>query len=37
MTGVRVQFGIVCGSTYHSATLPVAFAASGERTTNHPF
>ena len=37
MTGVRVQPGIVCGSTYHSATLPVVFAASSVRTTYQPF
>ena len=37
MTGVRVQLGIVCGSTDHSATLPVAFVASGVRTTYQPF
>ncbi len=37
MTGVRIQPGIVCGSTYHSATLPVVFVASSVRTTNQPF
>ena len=37
MTGVRVQPGIVCGSTCHSATLPVVFVASSVRTTNQPF
>ena len=37
MTGVRVQFGIVCGSTNHSATLPVVCVASSDRTTNQPF
>ena len=31
MTGVRVQPGIVCGSTDHSATLPVVFVASSVR------
>ncbi|MFN8093834.1 MAG: hypothetical protein U0599_16755 [Vicinamibacteria bacterium] len=37
MTGGRVQAGMVCGSTDHSATLPVVFAASSERTTYQPF
>ena len=37
MTGVRVQLGIVRGSTDHSATLPVVFVASSVRTTYQPF
>ncbi len=37
MTGVRVQFGMMFGRTTHSATFPVVFVESSDRTMNQPF